>query len=289
MNVLFTGANGQLGNELRLLFSNGADNCLFTDISAQEGVQTEILDIADAEAVRRTVEKHKTDLIINCAAYNNVDKAEEDEQAAMLLNAQAPGILAREAARAGASLIHVSTDYVFPGTANRPIDESAEPAPVSVYGRSKLAGEDAVRSSGCRYVILRTAWLYSPFGKNFVKTIRSLAATRSSLNVVFDQVGSPTSAYDLARAIQAVAKSKNGWNATYHYSGEGAVSWFDFASAIVELSGLDCRVNACLSSEFPAKAQRPAYSVLDKSLIKQTFGLEVPWWRTSLEKCIVRL
>lgn len=292
MNILFTGGNGQLGTELRLLNALGRHNCIFSDVvELSEDLPTLKLDITDSDAVRETVRSNGIELIVNCAAYNNVDKAEDEPQLAMKLNAEAPGILASAAKEAGATLIHVSTDYVFPGTACAPIAETVQPAPGNAYGRSKLAGEEAVRASGCNYIIIRTAWLYSPFGKNFVKTMLRLTAEKESLNVVADQVGSPTSAADLAEAImQIINGGLRGTGATYHFTGEGAVSWYDFACAVRELSKhRRCEIRPCSSLEFPSRAARPHYSVLDKSLIKKTYGITIPWWYDSLKKCLDRI
>jgi len=290
MNILVTGANGQLGTELRLLSPRSHHRFIFTDINDLPGVETVHLDITDKDAVKIVCDSESVDLIVNCAAYTNVDAAEDDERAADLLNCQAASILADVAASRKASLIHVSTDYVFPGKSFTPITEKAEPAPVSVYGRTKLAGERKVVNSGCRYIIIRTAWLYSPWGKNFVKTIKNLAASRDEIKVVYDQVGSPTYAYDLASAIiHIVEENQMGKCGIYHFTDEGAVSWYDFAQAVRELCGSRCRILPCLSSEFPSKVARPHYSVLDKSLFRNTFSYDIPYWRDSLRACIERL
>ena len=286
MNILITGANGQLGSELRAAACSVADHhFIFTDYKE--------LDITDSQAIQHMVQAEGVQVIINCAAYTQVDKAEDDEAAADRLNHHAPAYLAAAAKDAGALLIHVSTDYVFGGQGNTPFGEQATPAPLGVYGRTKLAGEEAIRATGCRHIILRTAWLYSTYGANFVKTMRRLMNEREELSVVYDQVGSPTYARDLAAAILTILQTpgideKLG---TYHFTNEGVCSWYDFALAIRHLSGLDavCRVKPCRSSEFPAKVQRPSFSVLDKAAIKKTFGIEISHWLDSLHECIVSL
>lgn len=290
MNILVTGANGQLGTEMRLKSAGSQHRFIFTDINDLPGVETVHLDISDADAVRIVADSEAVDVIVNCAAYTNVDAAEEDEATADLLNNRAPGNLAEVAASVGATLIHISTDYVFPGNGCTPIPETAPVAPQSVYGSTKLAGEKAVANSGCKYVIIRTAWLYSPWGRNFVKTMRTLTATRPVVKVVYDQVGSPTCAADLADAIMHIVDGglldRTG---IYHFTDEGAVSWFDLACAVKELCGNGGIVLPCLSSEFPSKVKRPNYSVLDKSKFKETFGYSIPYWRDSLRDCIARL
>ena len=293
LNILVTGANGQLGNEMRIIARKCADRYVFTDVVEQEGVDTRILDMTDREAVRRLVDEEQIDVIVNCAAYTNVDKAETDVQLCRKLNAQAPGILAREMARVGGLLVHVSTDYVFGGDPyNTPCREDQKGTPTGVYGQTKLEGEEAILKTGCKHVILRTAWLYSEFGRNFLKTMLNLTATKSQLRVVFDQCGTPTYAYDLAEAIFAILAdyspaepyTKTG---IYHYSNEGVCSWFDFTKVIAELSGhTDCDIQPCHSEEYPSPVRRPAYSVLDKTKIKETFGLHVPYWRDSVRRCI---
>jgi len=290
MNILVTGANGQLGNELRLCSKVSGHRFIFTDVSSLPDVETVYLDITDRDAVRLVCESESVDIIVNCAAYTNVDKAEDDEATADLLNRIAPSNLADVAAGRGATLIHISTDYVFPGNACTPLREEDAPEPRSAYGRTKLGGERAVMNSGCRYIILRTAWLYSPFGKNFVKTMGRLVEANDSVKVVVDQVGSPTSAADLAAAIMHIIETgQTGRQGIYHFSDEGAISWFDFAKAICELKGDVCDIRPCLSAEFPSKVDRPAYSVLDKSLFKETFGFRIPYWKDSLAKCVERL
>ncbi|MBQ0077541.1 MAG: dTDP-4-dehydrorhamnose reductase [Bacteroidales bacterium] len=290
MNILVAGANGQLGRELRRLSAGSAHNFIFTDVSQIPGLETVWLDITDADAVRLITESENVDVIINAAAYTNVDKAEDDLVLVDLLNNQAPAILARAAKDRGALLISISTDYVFNGLGCTPIAETQKPDPRSAYGASKLAGEIAIAKSGCRSIIIRTAWLYSPYGKNFVKTMLHLTEVNESIKVVYDQVGSPTAAADLAAAILHIIDSgQTNKTGIYHYTDEGAVSWFDFAQEIKRLGGTSATINPCLSNEFPSKAERPHYSVLDKSLFRKTFGVEIPYWRTSLEKCIERI
>lgn len=281
MNILITGANGQLGREMRRLLEG--DNRFaptYTDVDE--------LNITDMDAVDQMVGSLQLDYIINCAAYTAVDRAEDDEDTAALINAQAVENLASAAARHGVRMIHVSTDYVFDGEGNRPYREEDAPHPVSAYGRTKLAGEQALqRLLPEQSVILRTAWLYSPHGKNFVKTMLELGRSRDSLRVVYDQLGSPTSATDLARAIITVMSADEWHPGIYHYCNEGAVSWYDFTKAIHRLAGITtCDVQPCLSHEFPAKAHRPAYSVLDKAKFKTTFGTTIPYWEESLEELI---
>ena len=290
MNILVTGANGQLGTELREASFRSAHRFLFTDVSRIPGVDTTYLDITNREAVRLICDSERIDLIVNCAAYTNVDKAEDDYALADLLNHIAPGILAEAAKERGATLIHISTDYVFQGERCLPCREDWPTDPLGVYGVTKLQGEQAVKDAGCRYILFRTAWLYSPFGKNFVKTMRQLTADRDSLNVVFDQVGTPTYAADLAALILHVIETGQlGKTGVYHYSNEGVCSWYDFACAIRDLSGNTCDIRPCHSDEFPSKARRPHFSVLDKTLVKQTFGIPVPHWYDSLKKCMERL
>ena len=291
MNILVTGANGQLGTELRNVSAGLKDfRFVFTDVNELPDVETTLLDITNPDAVRVVVRSEKPDVIINCAAYTNVEKAEEDIPFAELLNSGAPANLAAAAAESGATLIHVSTDYVFSGEGCTPVRESDSPAPASVYGSTKLSGEKAVERSGCNYIILRTAWLYSPYGKNFVKTMKEKTSPEGSLKVVYDQVGSPTYARDLAEAIMHIITSgQTSKKGIYHYSNEGAISWFDFACEIRDLTGGKASIKPCLTSEFPTKARRPHYSVLDKALFRETFGIEVPYWKDSLKKCISRL
>lgn len=290
MNILVTGSNGQLGNEMRRLGAAGKHNFIFTDVSEQEGVETVKLDITDIDTVRLVAESEKVDVIVNCAAYTNVDKAEDDEATADQLNHRAPENLAEVAKACGATLIHISTDYVFGGDRFTPAREDEKPSPESAYGRTKLSGEKAVLATGCRSIIIRTAWLYSPYGKNFVKTMLNLTSTNNTVKVVFDQVGTPTYAADLAALIMHIIDTgKLDRTGIYHFSDEGAVSWFDFAHEICSLSGHDCRVVPCLSSEFPSKVKRPHYSVLDKGKVKEVFGFEPPYWSDSLKDCLERL
>lgn len=282
MNILVTGANGQLGNEMRLVSKDSADKYLFTDVAE--------LDITDADAVMSVVKTNKIDVIVNCAAYTNVDRAEDDEQTAGLINNIAVRNLAEAAQSVGATLIHISTDYVFCGDANRPYCEDQPTNPLGAYGRTKLAGEASLISTGCHYIIIRTSWLYSPFGKNFVKTMRQLTSTRDSIKVVFDQVGTPTYAGDLAALIHKIIEQRLlDREGIYHFSDEGVCSWYDFAVAISELSGNHCDIQPCHSDEFPSKVERPHFSVLDKTKVKETFRVQIPHWRKSLEQCIKEL
>ncbi len=281
MNILVTGANGQLGCEMQRLGAVSPNNYIFTDVAE--------LDVTDAGAVLRAAEQTRAEAIVNCAAYTNVERAEEDEATADRLNRLAPANLAAAAAATGATLIHISTDYVFDGTAHTPYTEQAPTAPLGIYGRTKLAGEQAVEASGCSYLILRTAWLYSAFGNNFLKTMLRLTAERESLNVVFDQIGTPTYAGDLALGIFSVIEGQQfrGHEGLYHFSNEGVSSWYDFAVEIAAAAGHDkCRIEPCHTAEYPSKAPRPAYSVLDKSKFKTTFGIEIPHWRESMLYCL---
>ncbi len=289
MNILVTGANGQLGNELRIVSRGSKDRFVFTDVVDAQGQETVHLDITDLEAVRELVKAHGIDVIINCAAYTNVDKAETDAELAELLNAKAPQNLAIAMKEAGGLLVHISTDYVFGKEPyNTPCREDMVGTPTGVYGLTKLHGEQNILESGCRYVIIRTAWLYSEFGKNFVKTMLNLTATKPELKVVFDQVGTPTYAYDLAEAIVKIIE--NPVEGIYHYSNEGVCSWFDFTKMIAEYSGQTiCNIQPCHSEEFPSPVKRPSFSVLDKTKIKETFKLEIPYWTDSLKKCIKNL
>lgn len=282
MNVLVTGANGQLGNEMRRIAASGTTphRYIFTDVAE--------LDITDPAAIEAMMAAEQVAAIVNCAAYTNVDKAEDDAATADLINNAAVANLAAAAKAHDALFIHVSTDYVFGGEGNLPRTENDAVNPLGVYGVTKLAGEQAIAAAGCRSVILRTAWLYSVHGKNFVKTMLSLMATRPELNVVFDQVGTPTYAGDLADAIAAVLcdPQVNDKLGVYHFSDEGVCSWYDFAAAIAELSGSACTVKPCHSNEFPSKVTRPAFSVLDKTKIKTAFGISIPHWRSSLIRCL---
>lgn len=285
MNILVTGANGQLGSELRLVSRNSKDTYFFTDVAE--------LDITDADAVLDTVRKLHIEAVVNCAAYTNVDRAEDDAPLAERLNATAVGNLAAAMREVGGLLVHISTDYVFGGNLNNtPCTEEQATNPTGVYGRTKLLGEQAVAASGCRYLIFRTAWLYSEFGKNFVKTMLDLTASKPELHVVFDQTGTPTYAYDLAAAIVDILDNRKfeGRTGIYHYSNEGVCSWYDFTQRIAELAGhTGCDIRPCHSSEFPSKVVRPAYSVLDKTRFKETFGLRIPYWTDSLKTCIRNL
>lgn len=279
MNILVTGANGQLGMEMRNVSAGSADRYIFTDVAE--------LDITDADAVDRVIASEKVDVIVNCAAYTNVDKAEEDEQTADLINHRAVAILASAAAKYDATLIHISTDYVFDGRSCVPYKEDDATSPTGAYGRTKLAGERAVIESGCKYLIFRTAWLYSPYGKNFVKTMMKLTAEKDSFSVVFDQVGTPTCAADLAALIYKVITERMlDREGIYHFSNEGVCSWYDFAVEIRNLCGNTCDIHPCHSDEFLSKVKRPHYSVLDKTKVKSTFGVIVSYWRDSLKRNI---
>ena len=282
MNILVTGANGQLGNEMRIVSQTSTDCYFFTDVAE--------LDITDADAVEKMVADNDIKVIVNCAAYTNVDKAEDEEELAELLNARAVANLALSMQRHDGLLVHVSTDYVFGGNRNNTPCREEEPAnPTGIYGITKLHGEQAITASGCHYLIIRTAWLYSEFGKNFLKTMLSLTATKPQLKVVFDQVGTPTYAYDLAAAIYDIVEHRKyeGKDGIYHYSNEGVCSWFDFTRMIARYAGnTQCDVQPCHSDEFPSKVVRPSYSVLDKTKIKQTFGIRIPYWTDSLEACL---
>ena len=301
MNILVTGANGQLGMEMRIVAKGSADNYIFSDINQVEGVETAYLDITDFDAVQAFVSDNNIEAIINCAAYTNVDAAETNEALAETLNAKAPENLARAIKAVGGLLIHISTDYVFGKEAyNTPCKEDQTGTPTGVYGLTKLHGEEAIKKTDCNYIIIRTSWLYSEFGKNFCKTMLNLTTTKPELKVVFDQVGTPTYALDLATAIAAIIedyKTSSMLNAhsypktgIYHYSNEGVCSWYDFATMIAEYAGnTDCKIRPCHSNEFPSPVVRPSYSVLDKTKIKETFNIEIPYWTTSLKKCLGRL
>lgn len=290
MNILVTGANGQLGNEMRIVSRGSQDHYIFTDVVEVEGQETTILDITQLEAIRRVVKEQEIDVIVNCAAYTNVDKAESEPELSELLNAKAPENLARAMREVGGLLVHISTDYVFGGDPyNTPCKEDQKGTPTGVYGLTKLHGEERIIATGVDYLIFRTAWLYSEFGKNFVKTMLNLTATKPQLKVVFDQVGTPTYAYDLAKAIYDIVGSRkfDGRTGVYHYSNEGVCSWFDFTKMIVEYAGnISCDIQPCHSKEFPSPVKRPAYSVLDKTKVKDTFGIAIPYWTDSLKTCI---
>lgn len=281
MKILVIGALGQLGNEIMQLSRTSSHDFIFADVRG-DGENVLALDMTDESRIMDFVSPD-TDVIINCAAYNDVDGAESDENAALKLNRYAVGLLAEAALKSDALLIHFSSDYVFDGSANIPYTEDSPTAPLGAYGRSKLAGETAVIESGCRYMIFRTSWLYSLTGRNFFKTIADRCAQTSSIKVVIDQMGTPTCAYDLAFLIMHIIE--NGMTdrtGLYHYSDEGTATWYDFAYAINSALGYTCRVEPCRTSEFPRKAARPAYSVLDKRKVKETFGVEIPHWRDSL-------
>ena len=305
MNILITGANGQLGNEMRIVAKTSSDKYIFTDVNQVEGFETTYLDITDLDAIRAMVKENDVDVIVNCAAWTNVDACETDEKLAALaekLNADAPGNLAVAMREAGGLLIQISTDYVFGKEPyNVPCKEEQKGTPTGVYGETKLHGEQKIIASGCKHVIIRTAWLYSEFGKNFCKTMLNLTATKPSLKVVVDQVGTPTYAYDLALAIEKViddykaetaAADSETYSKTgvYHFSNEGVCSWYDFTKMIQHFARQnECDVHPCHSSEFPSPVTRPSYSVLDKTKIKEVFGVKVPYWIDSLQTCINNL
>ncbi len=327
MNILVTGANGQLGNEMRIVAQDSADRYIFTDVTEQEGVETTFLDITDLEAVRAIVRENDVRAIVNCAAWTNVDAAEAPENRALVekLNATAPENLARAMKEVGGWLVQISTDYVFGKEPyNTPCRPDQQGTPTGIYGETKKQGEERIietfsqtprptpcpsplgrgedtlgktiysppsqggAGGGSGYIIIRTAWLYSEFGKNFCKTMLNLSATKPQLKVVFDQCGTPTYALDLAKAIQVVlSKPVQG---TYHFSNEGVCSWYDFTQMIARIAGhRDCDIRPCYSTEYPSPVKRPAYSVLDKRSIRETFGVEVPYWVDSLEKCIANI
>lgn len=303
MNILVTGANGQLGNEMRILAKKSADKYVFTDVvdSSEESIamlkklaggdintQTEHLDITNLDAIREIVKRENVEAIVNCAAWTNVDGAEDPEKYTLVekLNATAPENLAKAMKEVDGWLVQISTDYVFGKEPyNTPCKEDQMGTPTGVYGATKLLGEQKIIATGCKYMILRTAWLYSEFGKNFVKTMLNLTATKPQLKVVFDQTGTPTYAWDLATAI--VAALKNPVEGIYHYSNEGVCSWFDFTKMIVEYAGnTECDIRPCHSAEFPSPVKRPAYSVLDKTKVKDTFDVKIPYWVESLYNCL---
>ena len=318
MNILVTGANGQLGNEMRIIAKDFADRYFFTDVCEAEEetlsmlhklagqdvcTETSMLDITDLTAIRSFVAQHGIQVIVNCAAYTNVDAAEDNQDLAMLLNAKAPENLAIAMKEVGGLLVHISTDYVFGKEPyNIPCREDQQGTPTGVYGYTKLCGEQNIQAAGCQYIIIRTAWLYSEFGKNFCKTMLQLTASKPQLKVVFDQAGTPTYAYDLAQAIMVILEDyKNSLTANpspltyshsgiYHFSNEGVCSWYDFTRHIQEYAGQkECDVQPCHSDEFPSPVIRPSYSVLDKTKIKQTFSVVIPYWTDSLRRCIVNL
>ena len=298
MNILVTGANGQLGNEMRIVAKGSADRSIFTDVTEQEGVETTFLDITDLEAIRALVKEQDVRAIVNCAAWTNVDAAEAPENYALVekLNATAPENLAKAMKEVGGWLVQISTDYVFGKEPyNTPCRPDQQGTPTGVYGETKKQGEEKIKeiftnsaNSKGGFIIIRTAWLYSEFGKNFCKTMLNLTATKPQLKVVFDQCGTPTYALDLAKAIQVIlSKPVQG---IYHFSNEGVCSWYDFTQMIARIAGnKDCDIQPCYSSEYPSPVKRPAYSVLDKRSIRETFGIEVPYWVDSLEKCIANI
>ena len=281
--VLVTGANGQLGNEMRRLGAVSPNEYIFTDVAE--------LNITNGDAVMSFVKDNNVNIIVNCAAYTNVDKAEDDEATAELINATAVRNLAEAVKAVDGTLFHVSTDYVFGSEGNTPRTEDMPTNPLGVYGKTKLHGEQAIAEVGAKAIIIRTAWLYSEFGNNFLKTMLRLTAEKESLNVVFDQVGSPTYAGDLALAIFSIIEGGvyAGNEGVYHFSNEGVCSWYDFATEIAAAAGHECVVMPCHSNEFPSKVTRPPFSVLDKTKIKTTFGIEIPHWRDSMLYCLQRL
>jgi len=317
MTILVTGANGQLGNEIRIVSKESNDNYIFTDVTNESEesiemlhklagpdvcVKTTKLDITDINSIRAIVQENRVNVIVNCAAYTNVDTAEDNYDLAELLNAKAPENLAKVMKEVNGFLIHISTDYVFGKEPyNTPCKEDQKGAPTGVYGQTKLHGEENIQALGCNYVIIRTAWLYSEFGRNFVKTVLHLTATEPQLKVVIDQVGTPTYAFDLAQVIIKIIDSyKNELlnlkhrsytkGGIYHFSNEGLCSWFDFTKLIAAYSGqCFCDIQPCHSDEFPSKVKRPAYSVLDKTKIKETFALSIPYWIDSLSKMILNI
>lgn len=319
MNILVTGANGQLGNEMRIISKASTDKYIFTDVNRVEGLETTYLDITDLDAIRTMVKENNVQAIVNCAAWTNVDGAEDPEKYTLVekLNARAPENLAKAMKEVDGWLIQISTDYVFGKEPyNTPCKEDQTGTPTGVYGATKLLGEQKIIATGCKYIIIRTAWLYSEFGKNFVKTMLNLTATKPQLKVVFDQVGTPTYAYDLAQAIvtilddykksitdnlSPISYAKSG---VYHFSNEGVCSWYDFTKMIQQIAlelgyyeslpkqgDLEghCDILPCHSNEFPSPVKRPAYSVLDKTKVKQTFNISIPYWTESLKRCIANL
>ena len=289
MNILVTGANGQLGNEIQIVSRKSTNHYIFTDVC--EGYQN--LDITNLEAVRKAVKENDVKCIINCAAWTNVDKAETAGDIVEILNAVAPENLAKAMKEVGGLLVHVSTDYVFGGDPyNTPCKEDMKGTPTGVYGLTKLHGEEKIQAVGCDHIILRTAWLYSEFGNNFVKTMLNLTATKPQLKVVFDQTGTPTYAGDLADAIFDIVENRKfkEHSGIYHFSNEGVCSWYDFTIKIAQIAGhTACNIQPCHSDEFPSPVKRPAYSVLDKTKIKETFGIQIPYWEDSLKKCMANM
>lgn len=296
MNILVTGANGQLGREMRLTAKESSHHYIFTDVAPAEGLETILLDITDHNAVEQMVSKEQVEAIVNCAAWTNVDACETDSAMAAKaerINALAPAILAQAMRDVNGLLVHISTDYVFGlEPYNTPCNEEQKGTPTGVYGHSKLRGEMVIRNSGVQYLILRTSWLYSEYGRNFCRTMMKLTAEKPQVNVVFDQTGTPTYALDLAQAITTILERESwrGNTGIYNYSNEGVCSWYDFAMTIRKMAGHEaCQINPCHSSEYPSPVKRPAYSVLDKSKFKQTFHLSIPYWAESLLKCVNNL
>jgi len=295
MNIIVTGANGQLGNEMRIVTKDSKDKYIFTDVVEIEGQETTILDITCLDAIRKIVADNDVTAIINCAAWTNVDGAEDPEKYALVekLNATAPENLAIAMKEVNGLLVHISTDYVFGGDPyNTPCKEDQKGTPTGVYGLTKLHGEQNIQKTGVDYLIFRTAWLYSEFGKNFVKTMMNLTANKPQLKVVFDQVGTPTYAYDLAATIYDIIENRKytGNTGVYHYSNEGVTSWYDFTKMIAEIAGnKSCDIQPCHSDEFPSPVKRPAYSVLDKTKVKEVFEMAVPYWTDSLKICLNNL
>lgn len=296
VTILVTGANGQLGNEIRIISKGSSDSYIFTDVNQVEGLETIYLDITDVDAIRRMVADNDVKAIVNCAAWTNVDACETDEKLAVLaekLNAEAPKNLAIAMKEVDGVLFHISTDYVFGQEPyNTPCNPDQKGTPTGMYGATKKHGEENILAIGCEYIILRTAWLYSEFGKNFCKTMLNLTATKPALKVVFDQCGTPTYAYDLAVAIYDIISNRKyeGNTGIYHYSNEGVTSWYDFTQMIARIAGnKDCDIQPCYSYEYPSPVTRPSYSVLDKKTFKDTFNITVPYWVDSLEICIKNL
>lgn len=284
MNILITGANGQLGNEIfRIqMAGNSSNHYIFTDVGE--------LDITNLTAIRKLISNEHVNIIVNCAAYTNVDKAEDDRDMANLINNRAVENLAIASKETGVTLIHVSTDYVFKGDSCIPCKETQETDPIGIYGKTKLNGELSIQATGCKHLIIRTSWLYSKFGNNFVKTMQRLTVERDTLNVVFDQIGTPTYAGDLASLIYKIIEDNMYYKqGIYHFSNEGVCSWYDFAIKICDLFGNECDIQPCHSDEFPSKVKRPNFSVLDKAKIKKTFDVKIPHWENSLKKCINEL
>lgn len=296
MNILVTGANGQLGREMRLTAKESSHHYIFTDVASAEGLETILLDITDRNAVEQMVSEEQVGAIVNCAAWTDVDACETDSVMAAKaerINALAPAILAQAMRDVNGLLVHISTDYVFGlEPYNTPCNEEQKGTPTGVYGHSKLRGEMVIRNSGVQYLILRTSWLYSEYGRNFCRTMMKLTAEKPQVNVVFDQTGTPTYALDLAQAITTILERESwrGNTGIYNYSNEGVCSWYDFAMTIRKMAGHEaCQINPCHSSEYPSPVKRPAYSVLDKSKFKQTFHLSIPYWAESLLKCVNNL